>query len=193
MWSVGVILTFFDDLKIFSPLLAFAGNVLYWTQLNLASSSWSCLICCFCSSIIPTLPLPVHLPNVPFSFLVQMPSARQSSNKCGEIMASSAKILADHAEISPSSDDASCCSPRLPSTHTTYGQPLTSTTIASSMITLSAANLKASKTSSNLSRIPPLPNMFVSPCHGAPCASTSCSWTYATVSLIPHPSPLRTP
>ncbi len=54
MWSVGVILTFFDDLKTIYPLLAFAGNVLYWTQLNSASSSWSYLICCFCFSIIPT-------------------------------------------------------------------------------------------------------------------------------------------
>ncbi len=54
MWSVGVILTFFDGIKTFLPLLAFAGNVPYWTWLNSASSSWSCLICCFCSSIIPT-------------------------------------------------------------------------------------------------------------------------------------------
>ncbi len=54
MWTVGVILTFFDDLETFFPLLAFAGNVLYRTQLNSASSSWSCLICCFCSPIIPT-------------------------------------------------------------------------------------------------------------------------------------------
>ncbi len=38
MSSVGVILTFFDDLKTFLPLLAFAGNVLYQTQLNSASS-----------------------------------------------------------------------------------------------------------------------------------------------------------
>ncbi len=53
MSSVGVILTFFDNLKTFLPLLAFAGNVLYWTWLNSASSSWSCWICCFCSSIIP--------------------------------------------------------------------------------------------------------------------------------------------
>ncbi len=35
-------------------LLAIAGNLLYQTQLNSASSSWSCLICCFCSSFIPT-------------------------------------------------------------------------------------------------------------------------------------------
>ncbi len=54
MWSVGVVLTFFDDLKTFFPLLAFAGNILYRTRLNSASSSWSCLICCVCSSIIPT-------------------------------------------------------------------------------------------------------------------------------------------
>ncbi len=54
MWSVAVILTFFDVIKTFFPLLAFAGNVLYQTQLNSASSSWTCLICCFCSSIIPT-------------------------------------------------------------------------------------------------------------------------------------------
>ena len=54
MWSIGVILTFFDDLKTFLPLFAFAGNVLYQTQLNLASSSRSCLICCFCSLFIPT-------------------------------------------------------------------------------------------------------------------------------------------
>ncbi len=53
MSSVRVILTFFDDLKTFLPLLAFPGNVLYQTQLNSASSSWSCLICCFWSSIIP--------------------------------------------------------------------------------------------------------------------------------------------
>ncbi len=54
MWSVGVIVTFFDDLKTFFPLLAFAGNVLYQTQMNSDKSSWSCLVCCFCSSIIPT-------------------------------------------------------------------------------------------------------------------------------------------
>ncbi len=54
MWSVAVILIFFDFLKTFFPLLAFPGNVLYQTQLNSASSSWSCLICCLCSSIIPT-------------------------------------------------------------------------------------------------------------------------------------------
>ncbi len=54
MWSVAVILIFFDVLKTFFPLLAFPGNVLYWTQLNSASSSWSSLIYCFCSSIIPT-------------------------------------------------------------------------------------------------------------------------------------------
>ncbi len=54
MWSVAVILIFLDVLKTFFPLLAFPGNVLYWTQLNSASSSLSCLICCFCSSIIPT-------------------------------------------------------------------------------------------------------------------------------------------
>jgi hypothetical protein len=120
-------------------------------------------------------PLPVHLPAVIFSFLVQMPSPRQSSDKCGELMTSSDKNLVDHTEISPSSDDASCHSPRLPSTHTTYGQQQTSTTSASSMITLSAAILKASETSSNPSRIPPLPNMFVSPWHRAPHASTSCS------------------
>ncbi len=54
MWSIGVIFTFFDDLKPFLLLLAFAGNVLYQTQLNSASSSRSCLICCFCFSIIPT-------------------------------------------------------------------------------------------------------------------------------------------
>jgi hypothetical protein len=54
MSSVGFILTFFDDLKTFIPLLAFSGNALYQTQLNSASSSWSCLICHFCSSIIPT-------------------------------------------------------------------------------------------------------------------------------------------
>jgi hypothetical protein len=53
MSSVWVILTFFDDLKTFLPLLAFAGNVLFQTQLNSASSSLSSLICCFCSSIIP--------------------------------------------------------------------------------------------------------------------------------------------
>ncbi len=54
MWSVAVILIFFDVLKTFFPLLAFPGNVLYWTQLNSASSSLSSFICCFCSSIIPT-------------------------------------------------------------------------------------------------------------------------------------------
>ena len=54
MWSVAVILIFFDVLKTFFPLLAFPGNVLYWTRLNSASSSLSSLICCFCSSIIPT-------------------------------------------------------------------------------------------------------------------------------------------
>ncbi len=54
MWSIGVILTFFDDLKTFLTLLAIAGNVLYQTQLNSASSSWSSLIYCFCSSFIPT-------------------------------------------------------------------------------------------------------------------------------------------
>ncbi len=52
MWSVAVILIFFDVLKTFFPLLAFAGNVLYRTWLNSSSSSWSCLICCFCSSIL---------------------------------------------------------------------------------------------------------------------------------------------
>jgi hypothetical protein len=36
-----------------SPCLHLLAN-LYWTHLNSASSSWSCLICCFCSSIIPT-------------------------------------------------------------------------------------------------------------------------------------------
>jgi hypothetical protein len=120
-------------------------------------------------------PSPVRLPDVPFSFLVQMPSPRQSSKKCGELMTSSNKNLVDHVEISPSYDDASCCSPRLPSTHTTYGQPRTSTMSASSTITLSAAILKASETSSNPSRIPLLLNMFVSPWHRAPHASTSCS------------------
>ncbi len=50
----GVILTFFDDLKTFLTQLAIACNVLYQTQLNSASSSWSCLICCFCFSFIPT-------------------------------------------------------------------------------------------------------------------------------------------
>ncbi len=55
MWSIGVIFTFVDDLKTFLTLLAIAGNVLYQTQLNSASSSWSCLICCFCSSFIPTV------------------------------------------------------------------------------------------------------------------------------------------
>ncbi len=54
MWSIGVILIFFDNLKTFLTLLAVAGNVLYQTQLNSASSSQSCLICCFCSSFIPT-------------------------------------------------------------------------------------------------------------------------------------------
>ncbi len=54
MWSVAVMLIFFDVLKTFFPLLAFAGNVQYWTQLNPASSSLSSLICCFCSSIILT-------------------------------------------------------------------------------------------------------------------------------------------
>ncbi len=54
MWSVAVILIFFDVLKTFSPLLAFSGNVLHQTRLNSASSSWSSLTCCFCSSIIPT-------------------------------------------------------------------------------------------------------------------------------------------
>ncbi len=54
MLSVGVILTFFDDLKTFLPLLAFAVNVPYWTWLNSVSSFWSCIICCFCSAIIPT-------------------------------------------------------------------------------------------------------------------------------------------
>ncbi len=53
MWSVAVILIFFDVLKTFFPLLAFPGNVLYWTRLNSASSSWSSLICYFCSWIIP--------------------------------------------------------------------------------------------------------------------------------------------
>jgi hypothetical protein len=120
-------------------------------------------------------PLPAHLPAVPFSFLVQMPSPHQSSNEYGELMTSSEKNLADHMEKSPSSKDALCCSPRLPSTHTIYGQPRTSTTSTSSTITLSAAILKASETSSNPSRIPPLPNTFVSPWHRAPHASTSCS------------------
>ncbi len=54
MWSIGGVLTFFYDLKTFLTLLAIAGNVLYQTQLTEASSSWSCLICCFCSSFIAT-------------------------------------------------------------------------------------------------------------------------------------------
>ncbi len=54
MWSVAVRLIFFNVLKTFFPLLEFPGYVLYWTQLNSASSSLSSLICCFCSSIIPT-------------------------------------------------------------------------------------------------------------------------------------------
>ncbi len=54
MWSIEFILTFFDDLKTFLTLLAIAGNVLYQTQMNSAISSWSCLICCFCSSFITT-------------------------------------------------------------------------------------------------------------------------------------------
>ncbi len=54
MWSVAVILIFFDALKTFFALLAFPGNVLYRTWLNSGSSSWSCLIFCFCFSIIPT-------------------------------------------------------------------------------------------------------------------------------------------
>ncbi len=54
MWSVAVILIFFDVLKTFFPLLAFHGNVPYQTRLNSDSSSLSSLICCFCSSIIPT-------------------------------------------------------------------------------------------------------------------------------------------
>ncbi len=126
-------------------------------------------------------PSPAHLPAVPFSFLVQMPSPCQSSNKCGELMTPSNKNLADHAETPPSSDDVLCHSPRLSSTHTTYGQPRTSKTSASSTITLSAAILKASETSSNSSRIPPLPNMFMSPWHRAPHPSTSCLQTYTTV------------
>ncbi len=55
MWSIGVIVTFFDDLKTFLTLLAIAGNVLYQTQLNSASSSWSCLTCCFCFLIYPNI------------------------------------------------------------------------------------------------------------------------------------------
>ena len=54
MRSVAVILVLFDVLKTFFPLLAFPGNVLYQTRLNSASFSLSSLICCFCSSIIPT-------------------------------------------------------------------------------------------------------------------------------------------
>jgi hypothetical protein len=54
MWSVGVILTFSEDLKTFLPLLAFAGNVLHQKRLNSPSSSRNCLICYFCSAIIPT-------------------------------------------------------------------------------------------------------------------------------------------
>ncbi len=54
LWSIWVILTFFDDLKTFLTLLAIAGNVQYQTKFNSASSSWSYLICCFCSSFIPT-------------------------------------------------------------------------------------------------------------------------------------------
>jgi hypothetical protein len=67
-------------------------------------------------------PLLMHLPAVPSSFLVQMPSPHQSSNECVELMIPSKK-MADHAEISHSSNYASCHSPRLPSTHTIYGQP----------------------------------------------------------------------
>ncbi len=55
MWSFAVIFIFIDVLKTFFPLLAFPDNVLYRTRLNSASSSsLSSLICCFCSSIIPT-------------------------------------------------------------------------------------------------------------------------------------------
>jgi hypothetical protein len=39
MWSIGVVLTFFDDLKTFLTLVAIAGNVLYQTQLTKAGSS----------------------------------------------------------------------------------------------------------------------------------------------------------
>jgi hypothetical protein len=53
MWSVGVILTFFDELKTFLPLFAIASNVQDQIQLISASSFQSCPICCFCSSIIP--------------------------------------------------------------------------------------------------------------------------------------------
>jgi hypothetical protein len=38
MWSIGVILTFFDDNKTFVTLFAIAGNVLYQTKVNSASS-----------------------------------------------------------------------------------------------------------------------------------------------------------
>ncbi len=138
-------------------------------------------------------PLPTYLLAVPSSFLAHMPSPHQSSNKCGELMTPSNKKMADHIEISHSSKNTSCCSPRLSSTHTPYGQPRTSTTSASSAIALSTAILKASETSSNPSRIPSLPYTFVSPWHWAPHTSTSYLRTYETVSSIPHLSPSRTP
>ena len=70
------------------------------------------------------------------------------------------KPLVDHVVILHSSDDASCRYPKLPSTHTTCGQLLTSITHASSMMTPFAAILQASAALSDLSRIPLLLNTF---------------------------------
>ncbi len=53
IWSVAVILTFFDIQITFFPLLAFAGNILYFAWLTLASCSWRFLIFCCCASITP--------------------------------------------------------------------------------------------------------------------------------------------
>ena len=53
IWSVAVILTFFDVQITFFPLLAFAGNILYFAWLNSASCSWRFLIFCCCASITP--------------------------------------------------------------------------------------------------------------------------------------------
>ncbi len=49
----GVKFIVFNPCNTFFPLLAFSGSVLYWMQLNSASSSWRSFIFYFCSSITP--------------------------------------------------------------------------------------------------------------------------------------------
>ncbi len=88
-------------------------------------------------------------------------------------------------------NNALCRNPKLPSTHTTCGQLPTLTMHASSTMMPFAAILQASEASSNPSRIPLLPNMFVRPWHWAPHASTFRWQTSGTIWLILPLSPLR--